>query len=118
MRKASLIVILLFIALACHDGSLQLDRIMFAKIGKTFSTAEEVSIKEVHLDHSVLDETNVIITGSVTTVGEYNTYVVVSDQTARVLVIQTTIPSLEDRIKDRDIGKTFKIFGKLVSDLL
>lgn len=107
---------LIFTAVSCGEKAADLDLAVFSSFGKTlFSQAEEVSIKEVHLDHASLDEKTVIISGNVSTVGEYNTYVVLEDATARVLVIQTKIASFDDRIKEEDIGKKYKVLGRLIT---
>jgi len=115
MRNLALLCFGIILTSSCADTIASLDKYTFSLFGKTvFMGAEEVSIKEVHLDHAVLDEKNVIVEGNIVSVGEYNTYAVMVDSTARVLVIQTQVVSFEDRIKGIDVGKKFKVLGKLV----
>jgi hypothetical protein len=115
MKKMFAALLTALLLSGCGETVIGFDKAMFSIFGKTvFSGAEEVSIKEVHFDHAVLDDKNVIVEGKVASVGEYNTYAVVVDSTARVLVVQTQIASFDERIKEEDVGKKFKILGKLV----
>ena len=106
--------IFLFAMIFFFSGCSDIDQMVFLHMETLFDTAKNVSAKEIHLDRTELENTDVVVEGVVETVGEYHTYAVLSDSAARVLIVQTQIPSFDDRIKEEDIGKKIKVLGKVV----
>ncbi|MDD9950904.1 MAG: hypothetical protein OXT67_04990 [Zetaproteobacteria bacterium] len=70
--------------------SRRLDSFFFGLTGTTlFSTLPTVTVKEIHLDKGLLLGQNIQITGQVVDVGEFGTYAVLADDTARMLIVLT-----------------------------
>lgn len=105
----------LLLVWGCEFNSGIIDSKIFRHFGRTLmSPVEAVSIKDIHLNPSQYEEKFVEVQAKVDTVGEYSTFVVVEQNSSRLLVVQTDIPSFSDKINESDLGKTFKIMGKLV----
>lgn len=69
-----------------------LDRLAFQYIGGTlFTNPETMTLKEIHLDSGSLGGREIIIEGRVAEVSPHSTYVVLTDDTARMLVVLTDI---------------------------
>lgn len=87
------------------------DRLMFHKAGGTvFSTPDPLTMKEIHLDNGTLTGRQVIIEGRVMEISENFTYLVLSDETARMLVVLTDIEDARPWLKDQK-PTTVKILG-------
>ncbi|MBI2602011.1 MAG: hypothetical protein HYW48_03055 [Deltaproteobacteria bacterium] len=92
--KVFLPLFLSFLLQSCNyslvDFAHDIDNKSFQSLGATvFSEPEEVSIKQIHLDNTPMVGRQVVIEGEIVDVGKYLTYVVVSDESARMLVILT-----------------------------
>lgn len=90
-----------------------IDLWVFKLFGVTLiSNPEKVSMKQVHLDSGILYGRSVIVEGDIVEVGNYSTHLVISDSTARMLIILTEIlPKLgtEEELK----GKSIKVLGSV-----
>jgi hypothetical protein len=65
---------------------------MFQNVGGTvFSTPGPLTMKEIHLDNGTLTGRQVIVRGQVVEISENYTYLVLSDKTARMLVVLTDV---------------------------
>ena len=68
------------------------DALSFTWFGFTvFNPAEAVSLKELHFDKGSLLGHDVIVEGKLVEIGKFATYVIISDATARMLVILSEI---------------------------
>lgn len=104
------------VSLSCSGLSEDFDSFIFSLYGKTvLSRTQNISLTEIHLNQSSLEDKDIIAEGMVSLVGDYNTFAVLTADSARILVVQTQIPSNIDRIKDTDAGKMFKVLGRLVT---
>lgn len=75
------------------DIATQIDRKIFEYGGFTvLSQPASISLKEIHLDTGILQGTKVIVGGTVVERGPHETYIVVNDSTARMLVATADIP--------------------------
>ena len=86
---------------------------LFDRFGWTiFSNPGLVTMKEIHLDKGLLGGQSVVIEGDVVELGKYNTHMVVSDNTARMLVVLTDVYwSL--KLNEQIVGKKVKILGSV-----
>src|SRR3712207_2081755 len=65
-----------------------IDRVSFQRVGGTvFSNPRQITVKQVHLDSGSLIDQQVIVKGTVQGASKHGTYVVLADDTARVLVV-------------------------------
>jgi|GEM_PF-2521101 len=70
------------------------DRQFFGKFGVTlFASPTVISMKEVHLDSGMLSGRQVIVEGTIVEVGAHGTFVVVADESARMMVVLTQMPT-------------------------
>lgn len=68
------------------------DDLVFSSVGSTvFFKPEQVTMKKIHLDKGALVGQNVMVEGHVIRTGRYDTYMVMSDDTARMLVVLTDV---------------------------
>lgn len=90
------------------------DSVVFRAIGGTvFSKPDQVTLKEIHLDKGALVGQEVMVEGQVIETGRYDTYMVMSDTTARMLVVLTDVDdTMRVLSKDVKVTKTpVKIIG-------
>lgn len=117
MKFTRLLILFLFFPLfACQPLSelaTASDDYTFTRFGKTlFKRYGFVTMKEIHLDKTMLLGHKVVVEGEVLELGRYKTYMVVSDNTARMLVVLSGVPSsmgLDEKI----VGKRIKILGHI-----
>ena len=92
-RFCSLLVATL--TLGCAGGSefgREIDSKVFGRSGGTlFEKPEEVSLREVHLSLDKLSHSTVIIQGTVSDVSPHGTYLVLGDESGRLLVMLTSL---------------------------
>jgi hypothetical protein len=70
------------------------DRQFFGKFGITlFASPTVISMKEVHLDSGSLPGRQVIVEGTIVDVGPHGTFIVVADDSARMMVVLTQMPT-------------------------
>ena len=97
-------------------GCSALDNFTFKHYGKQiFSSNELVSIKEVHIDNASFEGRDLIVEGVVSSVGPHATYAVLSDSSSRLLIKQTKIARIEDKISKVDIGSKIRVFGSVIT---
>jgi len=69
-----------------------LDRLAFQRLGGTlFSSPDTLTMKEIHLDNGSLAGREIIVEGQVAEMSEYFTFIVLADDTARMLVVLTDL---------------------------
>ena len=111
MKK--LLTLCLFSALftSCSDWSHCIDEALFVRMGGTlFSNPNVVSMKEIHLDNGALLGREVVIQGGVVKTGEHMTHLVLSDQSARMLVVLSRVPNADSLLQDEKL-KNLRILG-------
>lgn len=92
------------------------DLISFSAAGGTlFSNPDEVTMKEIHLDGSLFIGKDIVIEGNVVEWGKYDTFVVLNDDTARMLVVLTDVPEVRNNLHAPGKLKRFKIWGSVGS---
>ena len=90
------------------------DRMMFSRVGGTlFSSPDEVSMKEIHLDATAVQGHELILEGDLAEVGEHGTYMVLKDETARMLVVLTDVAPDEVAPSKKDGPLRLKVWGTL-----
>lgn len=91
------------------------DRGAFARLGGTFfSKPDQLTMKEVHLDHGSMAGREIIVAGEVKEVSEHYTYVVLEDDSARMLVVLTGLASAAPWLKDEK-PKQLRVLGTIES---
>ena len=114
MRSTYILLMTLYCS-SCSGGRLTgyIDQLSFSNWGTTiFSDPKQVSIKEIHLDTGGLLGRKIIIEGDLIDVGKYYTHIVVSDQSARMLVVLTKMRSPDEKIGPVP-PKVLKVFGTI-----
>ena len=91
----------------------KIDLKSFSWMGTTFfSDPPQVSMKEVHLESTLLLGRDVIVQGKVVELGDFSTYIVVADNSARMLVVLTELGEMQ--LKAGDVGRTeVKVLGSV-----
>lgn len=97
-------------------GCSALDNVMFKHFGRQiFRSNELVSIKEVHIDNASFEGRDLVVEGVVSSVGPHATYAILSDSSSRLLIKQTNIARVEDKISKVDIGNKIRVFGSVIT---
>ena len=118
MRNAFRLGILFLMISGCRDDSNgifnSLNSMIFKSFGFSLGTnALNLSIKELRLSGNIT-ESEVEIEGQVEEVSSNNTYFVISDQTARLLVVTTDLlPKVRDVVFEKGKGSSVKVIGKV-----
>ena len=118
MRHALCLGLLLLVVLGCKDDSngifSSLNSLVFKSFGFSIgNNASSLSIKELRLSGNII-ESEVEIEGQVEEVSANNTYFVISDQTARLLVVTTDLlPKVRDVVFQSGKGSNVKVIGKV-----
>ena len=118
MRNAFCLGILFLMISGCRDDSNGIFNSLNSMIFKSFgfslgNNALNLSIKELRLSGNIT-ESEVEIEGQVEEVSSNNTYFVISDQTARLLVVTTDLlPKVRDVIFEKGKGSSVKVIGKV-----
>ncbi len=98
MRAIQTVFFALFLSACDPSSSLilrELDSGGFRFFGGTlFSSALEVTIKQILLDHPSLLKRQVVVEGEILEVGDYVTYLIVGDNSDRLLVVVTGLANL------------------------
>lgn len=98
-------------ATGCTNGFEWIDASTFDNFGTTFiSDPQQVSLKEVHLDAGQLVGRTIVIEGTVVNVGKHHTHVVLSDSSARMLVVLTKLHEIGDDFEQQP-PKALRILG-------
>ncbi len=118
MRQALCFGILLFAVTGCRNDSNSIVNSLDSLIYKSFgfslaNNASSLSIKELRLSGNIV-EAEVEIEGQVQEISPNNTYFVISDQTARLLVVTTELlPAVRDAVFQSGKGLNVKVIGKV-----
>ncbi len=118
MRNAFRLGILFLMISGCRDDSNGIFNSLNSMIFKSFgfslgNNALNLSIKELRLSGNIT-ESEVEIEGQVEEVSSNNTYFVISDQTARLLVVTTDLlPKVRDVVFEKGKGSSVKVIGKV-----
>lgn len=98
MKKIGAYLLLSLLATSCVDSKempRSFDQLAFRHMGVTpLSNIEPLTMKEIHLDNGNLVGREVVIKGAVVGGSPYSTYLILSDETARLLVVLTDIDPL------------------------
>jgi hypothetical protein len=87
------------------------DKKSFQWFGGTMVGAPgQITLKEVHLDDGSLLGKDIILEGSVVSIGEHATYLIISDDSARLLVVLTNMYHAKDFL-DKFTPKTLRVYG-------
>ena len=90
------------------------DKWIFKCVGMTpLTTAETVTMKEIHLDNGSLLGREVIVRGNVVVRSKHATHIVWADETARLLIVLTDIESYD--ILDNDAPDVVSVLGTVES---
>ena len=102
--------------MGCRDAGgwrVSVDRALFAWLGRpVLSTPIEATLKEVHLDDGHLGGRDLLVEGKVLEVSEHGTFLVLSDDEARLLVVLT---ELEDAagLLNREHPAAIRVMGSV-----
>jgi hypothetical protein len=92
--KLLVIAMILITNSSCLRTKKFIDGLAFKTFGTTLlSNAKMVSLKEIHLDSGSLLGQPVILEGVILDIGKYATHLVITDQSARMLVTLTALAS-------------------------
>jgi len=91
-----------------------LDTLAFRLLGGTlFAHPDLLTMKEIHLDTGALKGKQVIVEGSVDEVSEHGTYLVLTDTSARLLVVLTDLEQGGSMV--RGGNKQLRVLGTIES---
>ena len=106
-------------AVSCRPASdlaESLDAKFFESFGVTlFSRPEVTTLKEIHLESSMLFGQNVVVEGNIEETGRFLTYIVVKDATAKILVALTDLNSFEPLTSSSHQATKVRIWGNVES---
>ena len=115
MSKLFWLVGLLWFCGSCEitdELKTRVDRAAFSWVGSTvFRVANQLTMKEIHLERSALLGEQVSVKGEVVEVGDHSTFLVASDKTARLLVVLTDLESDGLCCVAERKGRTVSILG-------
>jgi hypothetical protein len=118
MRNAICLGLLILSITGCKDESngifQSLNSLLFKTFGFSISNnASSLSIKELRLSGNII-ESEVEIVGQVEEISSNGTYFVISDQTARLLVVTTELlPNVRDVVFENSKGSLVRVIGKV-----
>lgn len=91
------------------------DHVSFHFIGGTlFTNPDLLTMKEIHLDNGTLTGREIIVEGRVAEVSPHGTYLVLVDDTARMMVVLTDMESGGPLLKSEK-PKTLRVLGTVES---
>lgn len=112
------LILLIILNQSCRRSSGDwwiLDCYLFEKWGViALSKYSSKKIKDVHLEGASLFNTSVLVQGRIEWVGEYQTYLIIQDEGARLLVDLTSHPKVPLK-KAFNIGEEVRFAGKIKS---
>jgi hypothetical protein len=116
-----LFISLVFFSFGCNEvDSLKryVDYASFKAMGGTlFSDPNKVTTKEIHFDSGRLLGREVILEGQVLSYGKFDTYLVLSDESGRMLVVLTHLvgadSEVEDTIKRQQNKSVLRVLGSV-----
>ncbi len=99
-----LILISLVFLVSCRGEesiSSCVDRLVFESMGGTvISDPDQLTMKEIHLDNGALVGREIVVEGAVVEIGKFDTFLVLSDETARMLIVMTELSSRSEHFAD------------------
>lgn len=115
-RMYAVLIVSFFLG-GCWNGSgfsVVVDEWLFRETGGTlFSNPERLTLKEIHLDNGTLVGRQVVVEGVVQEVSPVGTFLVIADQSARLLVVLTDVDNAVGSLpKKQDL---LHIFGTIES---
>lgn len=113
MLGRRLLGLLFFVAGCQGEKSLlqTMDDTAFSWAGGTvFSDPGQLTMKELHFDDGKMLGRDVIVEGEIISTGKYYTYLVLSDESGRMLVVLTHLEEAEELLK-ADTPKVIKVLG-------
>jgi hypothetical protein len=115
-RMYAVLIVSFFLG-GCWNGggfSLIVDEWLFRETGGTlFSNPERLTLKEIHLDNGTLVGRQVVVEGVVQEVNPVGTFLVISDQSARLLVVLTDLENAIGRLPKKQ--ELLHVFGSIES---
>ena len=115
MIKSIIIILVMSVLGACKQSNQlkkYIDYQSFEMVGGTlFSAPSQVTMKEIHLDKGLLFGQEVMLKGTIMEIGSYQTYMVLSDNTARMLVVLTDLDFYDKICEENLKGEEVKILG-------
>lgn len=118
MRRALCLSLLFFVVSGCKNDSnsifSSLNSLIFKAFGYSIgNNASRLSIKELRLSGNII-ESEVEIEGQLEELSSNSTYFVISDQTARLLVVTTELlPAVRSDVFQSGKGSHVKVIGKV-----
>lgn len=98
---------------SCSYVVKRVDNWMFESFGGTiFTNPTRVTLKKIHLDNSDLIGKNLIVSGKVEKIGEYGTYVIISADSVKLLVVLTNISFVEKWLEENK-PQSINVLGQL-----
>lgn len=89
------------------------DRVTFQWFGGTMvSSPQQLSMKAVHLDQGTAIGRDVIIEGRVLEFGKNETYLIIADESARMLVLLTHLTPTQQSFRDT-VPRSVRILGSV-----
>lgn len=81
-----------------HESMAEMiDRLSFSWWGTTLiSSPNEVTLKEIHLDNGKLLGRTIVIQGTIVSTGKHYSHIVLTDDTARILTVLTSLTNAEE----------------------
>jgi len=77
-----------------------------------FTRAKLATIKEIHLDNGTLMQTPVLVEGTVLEIGNHQTYFILGDETAKLIVLLTDLDTGWEIVQGMNT-KTVKVLGSV-----
>lgn len=116
LRLVSFFVVLLSVGCSQKEFVVfNVDSLLFQETGSTiFINPIEPTMKEIHLDLSTMRGKEVVLKGRISEISEHLTYMVISDDNARMLVVLTGI---QDSVlkRHRDQSSIVRVLGTIES---
>src|SRR5438128_2601885 len=85
-------IVILGTCTSCTQLTNSIDECNFSWFGGTvFSNPNQMLMKDIHLDTGHLANQEVVVEGTVVNVGNYTTYLVLTDESARMLIVLTNL---------------------------
>lgn len=107
----SILIIILLNLLGCNNFKQSIDTFSFKNFGgPLFSTPTKVTMKELHLDNGTLLGKEIIAEGAVVNIGKYSTYLIIADESGRMLVVLTDLPYAKEVI-NKNTPQMIRILG-------
>lgn len=88
------------------------DSVIFNATGGTFfQKPKHVTLKEVHLDNGQIGNKPIVIEGTIEEANEFDTFLVINDESAKVLVVTTEI--VNSQRNELNVSDQIRVFGEL-----